>query len=326
MPTEKQQSEHTARYNTSVPDTPPTRLSDNDVLRTVKQHAHDTLDNHSELNPPAISDIDWRLSTRLKTAHGHANGEVVVLSRHSLERNGWNRFFRTVRHELVHAHQYHNDLLPDDADAHDHDSFEKWMQPLDIKKRGGTVTEPAYTVSCDNCASVNDSYHNLTSYVKNAVQGNIKCGRCRDASYTVYDEDGNELDADDVLPSVEQLEPEETSVFSFNAAAVPDIDTGDYTWYPVSVSLTSFAGIGDTTLINLAQDDTTDITDITDLLGDSNEELAPVVKETVSSRWHDELRNEVVSRWDEVKDYRNHHDQSVLENRLSEDNWASPQD
>ena len=92
-------------------------------------HAGDIAAEHFPTLP--VEAITWELSTRMERTAGKAiydrtNEEITIrLSWDAYGAYGWEQFARTVRHELIHAWQYH-----EHGEADHGPTFRQWIEPL----------------------------------------------------------------------------------------------------------------------------------------------------------------------------------------------------
>ncbi|WP_266082867.1 SprT-like domain-containing protein [Haladaptatus caseinilyticus] len=103
-------------------DTPKTSTA---LLDRVRQHAADVAAEHFPDLP--VETIAWEVSHRRQrsagaTKYDPANGEITIsLAWAAFEQHGWEQFSSTVRHELIHAWQYH-----EFGDADHGSTFAQW--------------------------------------------------------------------------------------------------------------------------------------------------------------------------------------------------------
>ncbi|WP_231188849.1 SprT-like domain-containing protein, partial [Haladaptatus sp. DYF46] len=88
-----------------------TLTTERGLLDRAQQHAADVAAAHFPNLP--IEAVAWEISTQRQrsagaTKYDPANGEITItLSWDAFEQHGWEQFSSTVRHELIHAWQYH---------------------------------------------------------------------------------------------------------------------------------------------------------------------------------------------------------------------------
>jgi SprT-like protein len=100
-----------------------------------------------------VEAITWETSTRTERSAGEAiynrqREEIMIrLSWDAYQEWGWEQFARTVRHELIHAWQYH------ERGNADHGwTFWQWIDSLDTDRHCEQYAEPKYWVVCEDCA------------------------------------------------------------------------------------------------------------------------------------------------------------------------------
>lgn len=123
-----------------------------------------------------VEAIDWETSTRMQRSAGvaiydHQSEQITIrLSWDAYEAYGWEQFSRVIRHELIHAWQYH------EYDEADHgSSFRQWVEPLETDRHCEQYVEPKYWVICEECES-RDPRYRRSKVVKHP--GKYSCGQC----------------------------------------------------------------------------------------------------------------------------------------------------
>lgn len=137
-------------------------------------HAHEIATEHfPELS---VAAIDWETSTRMQRSAGVAIYErqseqiMIRLSWDAYEAYGWEQFSRVVRHELIHAWQYHKY-----SEADHGSTFRQWVEPLETDRHCEQYADPNYWVICEECES-RDPRYRRSKVVKQPEQ--YSCGRC----------------------------------------------------------------------------------------------------------------------------------------------------
>jgi SprT-like protein len=108
-------------------DTPTT---DRDLLDCAQQHAADVAAEHFPSLP--VEAIKWVISTHAKrtagaTKYDPVTDEITIsLTWDAYDSQGWEQFSSTVRHELIHAWQYH-----EFGEADHERTFDRWTDALD---------------------------------------------------------------------------------------------------------------------------------------------------------------------------------------------------
>ncbi|KYH24198.1 protein SprT-like protein [Halalkalicoccus paucihalophilus] len=137
-------------------------------------HAEMVADEHFPELP--VETIDWETSTRMQRSAGVAiydyqSKQITIrLSWDAYESYGWEQFSRVVRHELIHAWQYH------ECGEADHGStFTQWVEPLETDRHCERYADPNYWIICEECES-RDPRYRRSKVVKRPEQ--YSCGRC----------------------------------------------------------------------------------------------------------------------------------------------------
>jgi predicted SprT family Zn-dependent metalloprotease len=123
-----------------------------------------------------VDAIDWETSTRMQRSAGraiydHRSKEITIrLSWDAYEAYGWEQFARVVRHELIHAWQYHKHGAADHGPT-----FRQWVEPLETDRHCEQYTEPKYWVVCEACGSRAPRYQR-SKVVKQPER--YSCGQC----------------------------------------------------------------------------------------------------------------------------------------------------
>ncbi|WP_332100926.1 SprT family zinc-dependent metalloprotease [Halalkalicoccus salilacus] len=137
-------------------------------------HAADVAAEHFPELP--VESIRWETSTRMQRSAGVAiydrQSEVITirLSWDAYEAYGWEQFARIVRHELIHAWQYH-----EHGEADHGSTFRRWVEPLETDRHCERYAEPKYWVVCEECESRAPRYQR-SNVVKQPER--YSCGRC----------------------------------------------------------------------------------------------------------------------------------------------------
>ncbi|MCL7418408.1 MAG: SprT-like domain-containing protein [Halalkalicoccus sp.] len=92
------------------------------------------------------------------------------LSWDAYESYGWKQFSRVVRHELIHAWQYH-----EYGEADHGSTFRRWVEPLETDRHCEQYAEPKYWVICEECES-RDPRYRRSKVVKEPEK--YSCGQC----------------------------------------------------------------------------------------------------------------------------------------------------
>jgi SprT-like protein len=102
-----------------------------------------------------VEAITWETSTRMERSAGKAiydpageDEEITIrLSWDAYQEYGWEQFARVVRHELIHAWQYH-----EHGDGDHGPTFRQWIEPLETDRHCERYAEPTYWVVCEACS------------------------------------------------------------------------------------------------------------------------------------------------------------------------------
>jgi SprT-like protein len=123
-----------------------------------------------------VEAIAWETSTRMERSAGKAiydpaSEEITIrLSWDAYEEYGWEQFSRTVRHELIHAWQYH-----EYGEADHGPTFRRWVEPLETDRHCEQYAEPKYWVVCDGCER-RDPRYRRSKVVKQPEKYTCGCG------------------------------------------------------------------------------------------------------------------------------------------------------
>ena len=124
-----------------------------------------------------VEAIMWETSTRMKRSAGtaiydRASEEITIrLSWDAYQEYGWEQFSRTVRHELIHAWQYH-----EYGEADHGPTFRRWVEPLETDRHCEQYAEPKYWVVCEGCER-RDPRYRRSKVVKYPERYACRCGR-----------------------------------------------------------------------------------------------------------------------------------------------------
>ena len=144
------------------------------LCERAEAHAAGVVTEHFPELP--VESITWETSTRMQRSAGVAiydrqSTEITIrLSWDAYETYGWEQFSRVVRHELIHAWQYH-----EYGEADHGPTFRQWVEPLETDRHCEQYTEPKYWVVCEECES-RDPRYQRSKVVKRPEQ--YSCGRC----------------------------------------------------------------------------------------------------------------------------------------------------
>ncbi len=131
-----------------------------------------------------VEAINWETSTRMQRSAGVAiydqqSEQITIrLSWDAYEAYGWEQFSRVVRHELIHAWQYHEYSKADHGST-----FKQWVEPLETDRHCEQYAEPNYWVICEECGS-RDPRYRRSKVVKQPEK--YSCGRCGGAISIEY--------------------------------------------------------------------------------------------------------------------------------------------
>jgi SprT-like protein len=140
----------------------------------VAAHAGNVAAEHFPELP--IEAITWETSTRMERSAGKAlynreSEEITIrLSWDAYEAYGWEKFARTVRHELIHAYQYH-----EYGEADHGPTFRRWVEPLGTDRHCEQYAEPNYWVVCESCEKCDPRYRR-SKVVKQPERYACSCG------------------------------------------------------------------------------------------------------------------------------------------------------
>ena len=137
-------------------------------------HACDVAAEHFPELP--VEAITWETSTRMERSAGkaiydRASEKITIrLSWDAYREYSWEKFARTVRHELIHAYQYH-----EYGEADHGPTFRRWVKPLETDRHCEQYAEPKYWIVCEAC-DVRDPRYRRSKVVKQPDR--YSCGRC----------------------------------------------------------------------------------------------------------------------------------------------------
>ncbi|MFC7009370.1 SprT family zinc-dependent metalloprotease [Halalkalicoccus salilacus] len=144
------------------------------LCERAEVHAADVAAEHFPELP--VESITWETSIRMQRSAGVAiydrqSTEITIrLSWDAYEAYGWEQFARIVRHELIHAWQYH-----EYGEADHGSTFRQWVGPLETDRHCERYAEPKYWVVCEECESRVPRYQR-SKVVKQPEQ--YSCGQC----------------------------------------------------------------------------------------------------------------------------------------------------
>ncbi|MDG5762007.1 SprT-like domain-containing protein [Natronococcus sp. A-GB1] len=137
-------------------------------------HAADVAGEHFPELP--VESINWETSTQMqrsagKAGYNRASGQITIrLSWDAYREYGWQKFARTVRHELIHAYQFHKH-----GEADHGPTFTRWVDPLDTDRHCERFADPKYWIVCDDCEK-RDPRYQRSKIVKNPGNYRCQCG------------------------------------------------------------------------------------------------------------------------------------------------------
>ncbi|WP_227377904.1 SprT family zinc-dependent metalloprotease [Haladaptatus halobius] len=153
-------------------DTAPTTRAG--LLDRARQHAATVAADHFPALP--VERIDWEISERTQrtagvTTYDPQTDEITIsLTWDAYDSQGWEQFSETVRHELIHAWQYHE---PGEAD-HGR-TFVRWTDVLDTSQHCERFTAPKWWLVCEDCGGRTARYRRSKT-VRNPEQ--YRCSKC----------------------------------------------------------------------------------------------------------------------------------------------------
>ncbi|WP_076433253.1 SprT-like domain-containing protein [Haladaptatus litoreus] len=86
------------------------------------------------------------------------------------EQHGWEQFSATVRHELIHAWQYH-----ELGEAEHGRTFDRWTDALDTTQHCERFTSPKWWLICEDCGGRIARYRRSKT-LRNPEE--YSCGEC----------------------------------------------------------------------------------------------------------------------------------------------------
>ncbi|RBI59375.1 sprT domain-containing protein [halophilic archaeon] len=164
--------------------TAPTADSDDDadaapttqasLLDRARQHAATVAADHFPDLP--VKRIAWEISNRRQrsteaTKHDPESDKLTMpLAWDTFEQQGWEQFSSTVRHELIHARQYH-----EYGEADHEETFDRWTDALDTSRHCERFTTLNWWVVCTECSGRLPRYRH-SKVVKQPEK--YSCGDC----------------------------------------------------------------------------------------------------------------------------------------------------
>ncbi|SIR98689.1 SprT-like family protein [Haladaptatus litoreus] len=172
----------TESLNATTDDTPKTPTG---LLDRAQQHAADIATKHFPDLP--VKAIDWEVSHRAQRQAGVTKYDpateaiTIVLTWTADEQHGWEQFSSTVRHELIHAWQYH-----EFGEADHGRTFARWTDALDTTQHCERFTSPNWWVICEDCDG------RLARYQRSKVVKHPEKYSCGDCSGSLRVEEATE--------------------------------------------------------------------------------------------------------------------------------------
>ncbi|MFH5844229.1 SprT-like domain-containing protein [Haladaptatus sp. CMAA 1909] len=123
-----------------------------------------------------VETIEWEVSHRAQRQAGVTKYDpateaiTIVLTWRAYEQHGWEQFSATVRHELIHAWQYH-----EFGEADHGQTFERWTDALDTTQHCKRFKAPNWWVTCEECGGQLPRFQR-SKVVKHPEQ--YSCGDC----------------------------------------------------------------------------------------------------------------------------------------------------
>ncbi|SIR98830.1 Predicted Zn-dependent metalloprotease, SprT family [Haladaptatus litoreus] len=157
--------------NAATDDTPETPTG---LLDRAQQHAADIATKHFPDLP--VKAIDWEVSHQAQrqagvTKYDPATEAITIsLTWTAYEQHGWEQFSETVRHELIHAWQYH-----EFGDADHGATFTQWTDALDTSLHCERFITPTWWLVCEDCGGRSARYRRSKT-VRNPEQ--YRCSEC----------------------------------------------------------------------------------------------------------------------------------------------------
>jgi SprT-like protein len=168
---QRTRSETTAPTADSDDTAPTTRAA---LLDREQQHAATVVADHLPALP--VERIEWEISDRRQRSAGATKfdpetGEITIsLAWDAYDSQGWEQFNSTVRHEVIHAWQYH-----EFGEAEHGETFERWIDALDTSQYCERFTTPQWWVVCTECGGRLPRYQR-SKVVKQPEE--YSCGDC----------------------------------------------------------------------------------------------------------------------------------------------------
>lgn len=150
-------------------------MTEQEFLAVAKQYGKEVATEHFPELP--IDEIEWEVSKRRKRSAGalrsnKATGEMKIsLAWRAHKEYGWEQTCSTIRHELIHAHQFHT--LPGTPDHGPH--FKQLANELDTVVNCKSFTDPKYWIICNDCGE-KTGRHKRSKTVKHPEK--YQCSKC----------------------------------------------------------------------------------------------------------------------------------------------------
>ena len=151
--------------------TPPTKRV---LFDRAQQHATNVAAEHFPDLP--VETIEWEVSHRAQRQAGVTKYDptteaiTIALTWKAYEQHGWEQFSATVRHELIHAWQYH-----EFGEADHGRTFDRWIDRFDTSQHCERFTAPKWWLVCEDCGGRIARYRRSKT-VRNPEQ--YSCSEC----------------------------------------------------------------------------------------------------------------------------------------------------
>lgn len=142
-----------------APDTP------EDLLSVAPRYAQYVVEMH-DMDVP-LDEVEWDISHRAKRRAGvciydkDSEDITVRLTWDAYEVNGWENMKDTIRHELVHAEQYHRF-----GESGHGVRFKRRADEVDASQNCEAFTDAKFTLNCAGCGVMSGRRHRICKTVK----------------------------------------------------------------------------------------------------------------------------------------------------------------
>lgn len=123
------------------------------LTRRVRAYAMDWYTTTPEDFDIDWSIVDFRVSARMTRAFGTARRRAeddmeIVISKHAIDGESWERIQNTIRHEAIHIWQFQTEDVQHGHNA----SFDRWAAEFGCSRHADKQSRaPKYVIICEDC-------------------------------------------------------------------------------------------------------------------------------------------------------------------------------